>query len=390
MSPCTHSRDLLGASWCFVLLVVFAAGRADAADLLLGVTSEYSYTSNFFSSATNADPANSFLFGPTLDFSNENGRLTYDLNYVGAYQTYVDQSGVDAPESRLRGRATYEIDSRTTLRLTDRFRDVSNLRFSRQDIELADTALDPNQNRYFRNDLEIEVIHELTRLLEFSVHGAHHWTDFRQNLNRNDSQAFEVGSEVRYRLADRHAVGVGATFINQDFQEALSRLGSVSNSITTYLLWNWDIADNVVFTASGGPSFIRSEYDDTDRVTQNQFVGGRSGGDLFRAICRGNRLICEDERVLSIAATGERVGRAREIVGALLRREERDRDPAIVDVASAVEVLPDDAASYAAGLYAALHRLDDAGCASIVAAAVPDERAWDAVRDRLERASARA
>jgi len=79
-----------------------------------------------------------------------------------------------------------------------------------------------------------------------------------------------------------------------------------------------------------------------------------------------------------------------EIVGALLRREERDRDPAIVDVASAVEVLPDDAASYAAGLYAALHRLDDAGCASIVAAAVPDERAWDAVRDRLERASARA
>jgi len=298
MSPCTHSRDLLGASWCFVLLVVFAAGRADAADLLLGVTSEYSYTSNFFSSATNADPANSFLFGPTLDFSNENGRLTYDLNYVGAYQTYVDQSGVDAPESRLRGRATYEIDSRTTLRLTDRFRDVSNLRFSRQDIELADTALDPNQNRYFRNDLEIEVIHELTRLLEFSVHGAHHWTDFRQNLNRNDSQAFEVGSEVRYRLADRHAVGVGATFINQDFQEALSRLGSVSNSITTYLLWNWDIADNVVFTASGGPSFIRSEYDDTDRVTQNQFVGGRSGGDLFRA----NIASCEVD-----ASVGSRV-----------------------------------------------------------------------------------
>lgn len=53
-----------------------------------------------------------------------------------------------------------------------------------------------------------------------------------------------------------------------------------------------------------------------------------------------------------------------------------------------VEVLPDDPAGYAAGLYAALHRLDDAGCDEIVLAAVPDGAAWLAVRDRLRRASA--
>jgi len=53
------------------------------------------------------------------------------------------------------------------------------------------------------------------------------------------------------------------------------------------------------------------------------------------------------------------------------------------------EVLPDDAAGYAAGLYAALHRLEDAGCDAIVIAAVPDSDAWAAVRDRLRRASAR-
>ncbi|WP_437935855.1 L-threonylcarbamoyladenylate synthase [Sorangium sp. So ce341] len=52
------------------------------------------------------------------------------------------------------------------------------------------------------------------------------------------------------------------------------------------------------------------------------------------------------------------------------------------------EVLPADPAGYAAGLYAALHRLEDAGCDVIVIAAVPEEPAWDAVRDRLTRASA--
>lgn len=48
--------------------------------------------------------------------------------------------------------------------------------------------------------------------------------------------------------------------------------------------------------------------------------------------------------------------------------------------------LPDDAAGYGAGLYAALHHLDDAGCKVIVVEAVPDDESWSAVRDRLSRA----
>lgn len=55
---------------------------------------------------------------------------------------------------------------------------------------------------------------------------------------------------------------------------------------------------------------------------------------------------------------------------------------------AAVCALPDDAAGYGAGLYAALHHLDDAGCAAIVVEAVPDDEAWSAVRDRLSRAEA--
>ena len=51
-------------------------------------------------------------------------------------------------------------------------------------------------------------------------------------------------------------------------------------------------------------------------------------------------------------------------------------------------VLPDDAKGYGAGLFAALHRLDDAGCDAIVVEAVPDDEAWSAVRDRLARAEA--
>jgi L-threonylcarbamoyladenylate synthase len=56
--------------------------------------------------------------------------------------------------------------------------------------------------------------------------------------------------------------------------------------------------------------------------------------------------------------------------------------------APAAEILPADPAGYGAGLYAALHRLEDAGCDAIVIAAVPDGADWAAVRDRLGRAAA--
>jgi L-threonylcarbamoyladenylate synthase len=52
-----------------------------------------------------------------------------------------------------------------------------------------------------------------------------------------------------------------------------------------------------------------------------------------------------------------------------------------------VEILLADPEAYAAGLYAALHRLDDAGCDEILVVEPPETPAWLAVRDRLARAA---
>jgi L-threonylcarbamoyladenylate synthase len=52
------------------------------------------------------------------------------------------------------------------------------------------------------------------------------------------------------------------------------------------------------------------------------------------------------------------------------------------------EVLSADPREYAADLYAALHRLDDAGVATIVVQEPPDTEDWLAIRDRLKRAAA--
>lgn len=49
--------------------------------------------------------------------------------------------------------------------------------------------------------------------------------------------------------------------------------------------------------------------------------------------------------------------------------------------------LPEDSAAYAHGLYAALRELDEAGATEILVSEVPDEPAWEAIRDRLTRAT---
>ena len=49
--------------------------------------------------------------------------------------------------------------------------------------------------------------------------------------------------------------------------------------------------------------------------------------------------------------------------------------------------LTDEPEAYAAGLYAALHALDDRGCARIWIEDVPRSPMWDAVRDRITRAT---
>ena len=50
--------------------------------------------------------------------------------------------------------------------------------------------------------------------------------------------------------------------------------------------------------------------------------------------------------------------------------------------------LSPDPAAYARDLYASLRDLEDHGCTSIAIESVPEEPAWDAIRDRLARASA--
>jgi L-threonylcarbamoyladenylate synthase len=86
-------------------------------------------------------------------------------------------------------------------------------------------------------------------------------------------------------------------------------------------------------------------------------------------------------RVAELLGRGERIG------WLTLRPD----DPGVRNVAASSDVvvvpMPDDPAAFAAALYATLHALDQRGLDRIVCDAIPAGERWDAVRDRLTRAS---
>lgn len=274
---------LARATLVILTMALLAVCPAMGEELFLGVAGNYTFNSNYFSSANNTDEANSFQIGPTVQLNDPDGRFRYEIGYDGAYQAYADQDGVNAWESRLRARATFDLTTRTRIRITERFRDISNLRFSRQDIALADTALDPNQNRYFRNEVELELIHDVTELLQVRLRAEHNWIDFEENNDRSDSTAWEGAGELRYQIASEHFVGAGASYTHQEFDQSLTELGSTGQYVTAFATWIWNVTDAVTFTANGGPSYVHSDEDDQTQIAQTQFVGGRLGGDIFRA-----------------------------------------------------------------------------------------------------------
>jgi len=83
-----------------------------------------------------------------------------------------------------------------------------------------------------------------------------------------------------------------------------------------------------------------------------------------------------------LRATSHETVREPPHLGALLCGDEATTPPD-----TTVVRLPGDPAGYARGLYAALRELEDLGCSAIAIEEVPVGVAWDAIRDRLMRAS---
>jgi len=264
-------------------LLLITASPAFCDEITLGIDSAYVHESNFYRTAIDKVDADSVEVSGIITAEREEGRLRYLASYRGSYQAYREQEEANASEHRLRLRGSYDIDSRTTFHLNNRFRDVENPRYSREDILDGDTGLEANSGRYQRNDLELMLHRDLTRAWELESVVTHKFINFEDNINRSDSESYEIGARVYHRFARRHRFGGGVSYMWQDFDGAETRLDAEARYLLTNLAWTFDIADQVQLVVYGGPAWISTDEDDPGDVSQQQFVGAARGNDVFRA-----------------------------------------------------------------------------------------------------------
>ncbi|MEO1079007.1 MAG: hypothetical protein AAFY29_05575 [Pseudomonadota bacterium] len=257
--------------------------KASAAELNLAIDSRYVYNSNFFLAESDPDDANSLDLGARLNAADQVDQFRYELDYEVNYQEYLDQQGVDAWEHRLRAFAVYDINRLSSLRVENHYRDLTNLRFTRSDIALGDTGLEPDQDRFQRNDLEIEYRRDLNRNTEVRLQFEHQFIDFERNRNRSDSDALKLGSELWLRLTPTQRFGLGLSYVEQTFDAEGDRLASEGSYVTASLRWQAQLTPQVDIEVFGGPSWLESEQQLPSQVTAETFVGGSINGDLFRA-----------------------------------------------------------------------------------------------------------
>ena len=263
--------------------LLIAAAPTFGNEISLGVESAYIYESNFYRTTDNEVAEDSMEVSGIITAERDEGRLNYLASYKGSYQAYREQDGANAPEHRLRLRSSFDIDPITKIHLNNRFRDVRNLNFTREDIFDGDSGLEPNRDRYQRNDLELMLHRSLSRAWELELDATHRFIDWKDKTNRSDSVSYEIGARLYHRLARRHRFGGGVSYMWQEYDGNETRVDVDAKYLLTNLAWTFDIADQVQLVVYGGPAFISTTEDDPGAVTQEQFVGTARGDTVFRA-----------------------------------------------------------------------------------------------------------
>ena len=185
-----------------IVLSGLLSGGVQAMELRSGIGASLTHNSNVYGTSSDEVSDLVWLVSPEVELRNNEGeQLDFMFSYAGEYQAYQDEDDANAMEHRQRMRLRYDFDRRTRLTFNQRYRDVTNLQFDRNDFEFDETGIDVNQNSYERLDLAAELSHELTRRWTVVGELEYQDVDFKRNFDRSDSSS--IGNQLALKRLQR-------------------------------------------------------------------------------------------------------------------------------------------------------------------------------------------
>ena len=248
----------------------------------MGLDGRYVYYSDVVPGGGEPQKDHSFEVAPRFEVGHRDGAGRYRLGYSGNYQGFRNRSDFNALEHRVRLRMRRRLSSRTRVEIDERFRDISNLRFSLADLESGDTAFSPEQQRYLANDVIAGIEHALTERLFVRAEISHQLVNFLETEDRNDSQALVGDLELSYQLSPTRRAGVEVSAGTQSFQPTASRLGSDAGVYGLNLVFEQRLDETSTISVRWGPALVRSRDRAIDAVSVTSFLRRDVEGQPFR------------------------------------------------------------------------------------------------------------
>lgn len=249
------------------IAALLASASAQAVEVQLGVRDELEYDTNLFGAPRHEDGGGKKVdvfrsrIGPRLIAKDPYGRLTFDLDYSGSFDWYIDEYGINAWENVLQGGARYALSPRTTLSLDDSLFDLSSISYRPQTLDDDTIVLNGGRSPFVRNLFGASLEHYFTQRVVGTLSISNDFVDFSQNDTQADSVSMGASANLVYLLTSKDRVGVGANYTYQhfDFGANTRQAESWGRIIDGFLSWSRRFEDDWSISLAGGPGFTESE-----------------------------------------------------------------------------------------------------------------------------------
>jgi len=252
------------------LLALLLPGAARGADLTFALGAYADYDSNVFRRESNVEDDFLFRLVPGMKLHEDRGQ---DLNYSLEYRVPMEFSvnfgdRLNDVDQWLDADALYHVNDRLDLFVGNDFR------YLRSTLRNADTTLDSaglptintqQRDRVTLNNLTGGARYRFTPRVSGNL-------DFSYRLfkstndRRADNFLVDGTADLNYALTSKQQVGVGLTYLYQEFDEVTSqgdnRVGSRSNTINAFARWVYQVGETIGIELSAGPSYIVVDQDD--------------------------------------------------------------------------------------------------------------------------------
>jgi len=225
------------------------------------------WSSNVFRSSENEESDFSVRAGPTLRVREEQGDLTYDVNYQARYQAYArvkGLNGLDSVDQYLSAGGAWTVTPTTTIAASDNFAYATNLNALFSPSGLVSTLVIERQ-RITTNDAEASLTQRLGPLWNLTASVANNLLDY-QDPRQSDTTATTGTLQLTRGFTPRLVAGVGAEYQRQDF----AAVGQIPSRGTTlyqgFGVLNYRISPTWRLSARAGPAFVQPDSVRVDTV----------------------------------------------------------------------------------------------------------------------------